>query len=277
MTVPSLSAPTKHGHLATDHISNGPLQQLDELQRLTEIAIDSYSSASCVPLSVVIPVYNEPKTVLAIVRQVRELPIEKQIIVVNDGSTDETRDNLATLDAYEDVLVIHHDRNQGKGAALRTGFAAAEGEIIIIQDADMEYRPTDILRVIKPLQANLCDVVYGSRYLGDSKQDPSRLHRFGNWFLTRFSNLLTGYRLTDMETCYKAFRREVIASISIEQSRFGFEPEITAKIAQRGMKILEVPVSYCSRSRADGKKIGFKDLINTLYCIVRYNVWNDNS
>jgi glycosyltransferase involved in cell wall biosynthesis len=168
------------------------------------------------------------------------------------------------------VVVLTHDQNQGKGAALRTGFQRACGDIVVIQDADLEYDPQDILQVIEPLQRRLADAVYGSRYLETPLQDPSWIHRFGNGCLTKFSNWMTGQRLTDMETCYKAFRREVLQRIQIEQSRFGFEPEITAKLSRLGIKIKEVNVRYHSRSRKDGKKIGWRDAINAIACIIRY-------
>ncbi len=170
------------------------------------------------------------------------------------------------------VEVVHHPVNRGKGAALQTGFERAVGEFVIVQDADLEYDPQDILKVIAPLQAGECSVVFGSRYLEHAQQDPSQLHRFGNWALTTLSNVLTGHRLTDMETCYKAFRRDLLQQIQIEQSRFGFEPEITAKLANRGIQIREVGISYNSRSRQEGKKIGWRDLVSAIYCILRYSL-----
>lgn len=223
-----------------------------------------------VELTVVIPVYNEPVTVFEIVDRVRALPISKQIVVVDDGSTDGTTEALERLSGLPDVVVLKHTVNRGKGAALQTGFEYAQGRFVIVQDADLEYDPQDILRVIAPLQSGQSDVVYGSRYLDNAEQDPSWLHRLGNWGLTTFSNVLTGHRLTDMETCYKAFRRDLLQQIRIEQDRFGFEPEITAKLAQRGVTIREVGISYACRSREEGKKIGWRDLFNALYCIVRY-------
>lgn len=246
--------------------------QLAQVQELLEQAAAAYSTV--IPeLTIVIPVYNEPETVIEIVQRVHRLPISKQIIVVNDGSTDSTGESLDQLAFLDDVEVIEHDINQGKGAALQTGFQHARGKYVIVQDADLEYDPIDILKVIAPLRNGQSDVVYGSRYLERAEQDPSRLHRFGNWLLTSFSNRMTGLQLTDMETCYKAFRREVLNRIQVEQMRFGFEPEITAKIARQQVRIQEVGVSYNSRSWSDGKKIGFWDLINTLYCIVRYNIF----
>jgi glycosyltransferase involved in cell wall biosynthesis len=236
-----------------------------------EQAVSTFAASDC-DLSVVIPVYNEPKTVLEIVERVRRLAISKQIIVVNDGSTDETPQALEQLARFKEVRVVHHPVNAGKGAALQTGFRLATGRFVIVQDADLEYDPSDILSVIEPLQNGSADVVYGSRYLERGDQDPSRLHRLGNWCLTTFSNLMTGYRLTDMETCYKAFRRELLSQIEIEQKRFGFEPEITAKLAKRKVRIAEVPVRYESRGWEEGKKIGIKDLFSTLFCILRYSL-----
>ena len=245
------------------------LDQLEHAAALIEQAAETLAPAQC-DLSVIIPVYNEPKTVLEIVDRVRRLAINKQIIVVNDGSTDETPEALRTLERFKEVRVVHHDVNAGKGAALQTGFRLATGKFVIVQDADLEYDPSDILKVIEPLVSGSADVVYGSRYLGQGHQDPSRLHRFGNWLLTSLSNLMTGYRLTDMETCYKAFRRDLLNQIEIEQKRFGFEPEITAKLAKRGVRIVEVPVRYESRGWEEGKKIGIRDLFSTLFCILRY-------
>jgi glycosyltransferase involved in cell wall biosynthesis len=255
---------------STETITNRAAAQLARVQELIEHAVDAYSAIQP-ELTIVIPVFNEPETVLEIVQRVHRLPISKQIIIVNDGSTDNTGESLDQLAYLDDVEIIEHDINRGKGAALQTGFQHARGKYVIVQDADLEYDPVDIMKVIEPLRNGLSDVVYGSRYLERAEQDPSRLHRFGNWMLTSFSNRMTGLRLTDMETCYKAFRRDVLNQIQVEQTRFGFEPEITAKIARQQVRIQEVGVSYNCRSWKEGKKIGFKDLINTLYCIVRYN------
>lgn len=222
-------------------------------------------------LSVVIPVYNEEATLAGILARVSRVPIPKEIIVVDDGSTDGTRMILETCAPVAGLRVLLQPRNAGKGAALRAGFAAARGDVIIVQDADLEYDPRDFPRLLQPILAGQADVVYGSRFLGAAPQDPSRLHRWGNSLLTRLSNLHTGLALTDMETCYKAFRREVLELIAIEQNRFGFEPEVTAKLARQGARILEVPITYRARSYAAGKKIGFRDAINALYCIVRYS------
>lgn len=241
----------------------------DWIQKAPQAEWDSHVKTGP-SLTVVIPVFNERNTVAEIIEQVAELEIDKQIILVDDGSTDGTQEVLSSYIGRKDFEVVLHPRNQGKGAALQSGFQRARGEIVIVQDADLEYDPKDILNVIAPILEGRSDVVYGSRYLANSVQDPSVIHRLGNWLLTQFSNWMTSNRLTDMETCYKAIRRTILQSIDIEQRRFGFEPEITAKLARRGHRILEVPISYRSRSWKEGKKIGVKDLINTLWCIVRY-------
>jgi glycosyltransferase involved in cell wall biosynthesis len=224
-------------------------------------------------LSIVIPAYNERHTILKIIEQVRKLDIDKQIIVVDDGSVDGTRELLAEAD-LQDVEVFFHECNQGKGAALQTGFRLADGDIVIVQDADLEYDPNDILRVIEPIQNGSTRVAYGSRYLEKRYYNSSWLHRFGNWTLTTLSNFANGQRLTDMETCYKAFRREVLEQLIVEQPRFGFEPEITAKLARQGYTITEVPVHYQARDWSEGKKIGVRDLISTVFCIFRYRYFS---
>lgn len=240
--------------------------QVDFLEQSTHEA----NSDQTPSLTIVIPVFNERGTVLEVLSRVEQLPLSKQIIIVDDGSTDGTRDLLTELSGRQGIEVVLHDGNQGKGAALQSGFQRARGEVVIVQDADLEYDPWDIPRVIAPILQGQSDVVYGSRYLNLAEQDPSALHRLGNWLLTKFSNWMTQNQLTDMETCYKAIRRSVLCSIPIEQKRFGFEPEITAKLAKGGHRILEVPISYRSRSWSEGKKIGVKDLFNTLWCIVWY-------
>ncbi len=257
-------------------IANRASAQLARVEELIEHAATPVTTTTTFTnvrpeLTIVIPVYNEPETIIEIVQRVHRLPIIKQIIIVNDGSTDTTGESLDTLAHLDNVEIIEHNINRGKGAALQTGFQHARGKFVIVQDADLEYDPIDILKVIEPLRSGISDVVYGSRYLESAQQDPSRMHRFGNWLLTSLSNRLTGLQLTDMETCYKAFRRDVLSQIHVEQNRFGFEPEITAKIAAKQVRIQEVGVSYNCRSWKEGKKIGVKDLINTLYCIVRYN------
>jgi len=273
---PSLNSPAVLAHPVTVEegaVAESSFAQLERAADWLAAAAQTLAAPQTCDLSVIIPVFNEPDTVLDIVARVRRLAISKQIIVVNDGSTDHTSQTLEHLQHFREVRVVHHPVNAGKGAALQTGFQLATGKYVIVQDADLEYDPGDILNVIQPLRDGTADVVYGSRYLAGPQQDPSALHRWGNWLLTSLSNLMTGYRLTDMETCYKAFRREVLQQIHIEQKRFGFEPEITAKLAKRGVKITEVPIRYASRGWKEGKKIGVGDLISTLCCIVRYRLF----
>ena len=221
-------------------------------------------------LTVVIPCYNEEKNIINIVNKVLESPIpNKEIIVVDDCSTDGTRN---VLDAKIKPLVskiIYHEKNQGKGGALKTGVAAATGDVVIIQDADLEYDPAEYPRVVMPIFKDKADVVYGSRFR-DNKMKGYLANRMANWFLTRLSNLFTHLKCTDMETCYKAFRRDVIQSVDIQEKRFGFEPEITAKIAKMGIRFKEVPISYNPRTNKEGKKIGVKDGVRAIYCIWRY-------
>jgi len=225
-------------------------------------------------LTVVIPCFNEATTILGLIERVRSSPIDsKQIIVVDDGSSDGTRELLQQLQA-DDLTVLLHDRNRGKGAALATGFTAARGEICIVQDADLEYDPMEYPLVIGPIVQGKADVVFGSRFQGAA---PHRVvyfwHRVGNGFLTLLSNMFTDLNLTDMETCYKAFRTEIIQSIRIREQRFGFEPEITAKLARRRCRIYEVGISYYGRTYEEGKKIGWRDGIRAIWCIVKYNTW----
>jgi glycosyltransferase involved in cell wall biosynthesis len=222
-------------------------------------------------LSVVVPCFNEERTVLELLDRVLASPWVADVVVVDDGSTDRTR---ALLDGITDdrVQVILHDVNRGKGAALRTGFAAASAEFVVVQDADLEYDPADYPVLLQPLLADDADVVFGSRFQSGR---PHRVHFFwhsvGNKTLTLLSNMFTDLNLTDMETCYKTFRREVIQGIDIREDRFGFEPEITAKIARGGWRVYEVGIAYSGRSYAEGKKIGWRDGFRALYCIVRYS------
>jgi glycosyltransferase involved in cell wall biosynthesis len=228
-----------------------------------------------VKLSVVIPCYNEVATIDRILAAVRASHHpDKEIIVVDDGSTDGTRERITgELRPLIDQLVMH-ERNQGKGAALRSGIRAATGDVVIIQDADLEYDPNEFPKLLAPIEEDRADVVFGSRFMGAA---PHRVlyfwHRVGNGFLTLLSNMLTNLNLTDMETCYKAFRREVIQSITIEENRFGFEPEITAKVAKLKCRIYEVGISYYGRTYAEGKKIGYKDGFRAIWCILKYNLF----
>jgi glycosyltransferase involved in cell wall biosynthesis len=237
-------------------------------------------------LSVVIPIYNERNTIREILRQVRAVPIKKQIILVDDCSKDGTREILRDLAAEEpDLTIRFHERNQGKGAALRTGFAHATGQIVIVQDADLEYDPGQYLQLIQPIVEGRADVVYGSRFIGETHRVLYFWHYLANRFLTLLSNVFTNLNLTDMEVCYKVFRREVIQGITMKSDRFGFEPEVTAKVARfqipavegrpaRRCRVYEMPVSYNGRDYREGKKIGWKDGVQALYCILRY-AWAD--
>jgi len=221
-------------------------------------------------LTVVIPCYNEEKSIAALVKKVVDAPIKKkEIIVVEDHSTDGTREVLEAQIKPLVSKILYHEVNMGKGAALRTGFKAATGDVVIIQDADLEYDPADYPKVVGPVFSGEADVVYGSRFL-NQKRKGYLANRLANRFLTSYSNLFTHQKLTDMETCYKVFKREVIQSIDIEENRFGFEPEVTAKISRMGIKIKEVPISYDPRTNKEGKKIGFKDGIRALKVIWKY-------
>jgi len=220
-------------------------------------------------LSVVMPAYNERGTIEEIIRRVKATPYRKEIIVVDDASTDGTREWLKALDDPE-VRVLFHDRNRGKGAALRTGFAEARGDIVVIQDADLEYDPRDYGRLLQPILDGHADVVYGSRFLGGPQRVHLFWHRAGNWLVTFLSNMLTNLNLSDMETCYKVFRADVLKKLSIRSDRFGVEPEITAKVARLGCRVYEVPISYYGRDYSEGKKITWRDGLAALWHIFRF-------
>ena len=235
-------------------------------------------------LSVVVPVYNETATIREVLKRVARSPVAKEVIVVDDGSTDGTADILKDLDTLKaflakesspapfDLKVLFHQRNQGKGAAIRTALGAVTGDIVLIQDADLEYDPADYPILLGPLLDGKADVVYGSRFLGFPHRVLFFWHMVGNKFLTLLSNMFTNLNLTDMETGYKAFRAELLKNITLRSNRFGFEPEVTAKIARQGARVYEVPISYAGRTYAEGKKINWKDGIVALWAIVRYNL-----
>ena len=225
-------------------------------------------------LSIIIPCYNEAKTIISLIDAVKKSPVKnREIIIVDDGSKDGTSDILGRLNDPE-VRIIFHSKNKGKGAALRTGFSEAKGDICIVQDADLEYDPQEFPLVIQPILDGKADVVFGSRFQSGR---PHRVvyfwHRIGNGLLTLMSNFFTDLNLSDMETCYKAFRREVIQSVNIKENRFGFEPEVTAKISKMDIRIYEVGISYYGRTYDEGKKIGWKDGVRAVYCILKYNLW----
>ncbi len=224
-------------------------------------------------LSVVIPCYNEVATAEHLLRRVRAVPLRMEVIVVDDGSTDGTRDLLRRLETEGLIdLLILHERNAGKGAALRTGFARATGDVVVVQDADLEYDPAEFPVLLEPILKGEADAVYGSRFLGGPHRVLLFWHSVGNRFLTLLSNMFTDLNLTDMETCYKVVRRELLQSLSLSADRFGIEPELTARLAQTGARIYELPVSYHGRSYAEGKKIGWKDGVSAIWSIFKYNL-----
>lgn len=222
-------------------------------------------------LSIIIPAFNEAAFLPEVIRRVKETPYDKEIIIVDDGSTDGTPEYLNDLNA-KDIKIIFHNENMGKGAAVRSGLAVATGDVVIIQDADLEYDPKDYQVLLEPIIDGKADVVYGSRFLGGPHRVLFFWHSVGNSLITLLSNMLTDLNLTDMETGYKAFRKEVFTNIRIESNRFGFEPEITSKVAKKGFRIYEVPISYSGRSYQEGKKITWKDGIKAIFTVLRYNL-----
>ena len=225
-------------------------------------------------LSVIVPCFNEINTLDKVINKIQNSPVDsKEIIIVDDYSTDGSRELLKKVSS-KNIKTIFHDRNRGKGASLDSGISIAKGKIIIIQDADLEYDPDEYPRIISPIIEDKADVVYGSRFQGGQ---PHRVvyfwHSVGNGFLTLLSNIFTDINLTDMETCYKAFRREIIQKIKIEEKRFGFEPEITAKISKLNCRIYEVGISYYGRTYKEGKKIGWRDGVRAIWCILKYNLF----
>ena len=221
-------------------------------------------------LSVIMPVYNEEDTVSEIVRRVREIDLVTEIVIVDDGSQDGTREILQELSDLPDVFVVEHEQNQGKGVAVVTGLRAARGKLIVVQDADLEYDPKDYEKLVQPLIEGQCDVVYGSRFRQTNIQTKNLMNLLANKFLTLMTNLIYGSRLTDMETCYKVFRREVVEDMTIQARRFEFEPEFTAKVLKRGYRIIEIPISFDPRGYSEGKKINAWDGVVALWTLIKY-------
>jgi len=226
-------------------------------------------------LSIIIPVYNEIRTILMVIKRVQETPFDKEIIIVDDGSTDGTRDILIE-NGDKSVTLLFHESNQGKGRAIRTAIPHITGDIVIIQDADMEYHPSDYPHLLAPFLEGKADAVYGSRFLGGPHRVLFFWHWVANKLITTLSNMLTNLNLSDIETGYKAFKADVIKRINIESKRFGFEPEITAKVAKLGCRIYEVPISYWGRDYSEGKKIGWKDGVAAIYWVIKYNLFCRN-
>jgi len=234
---------------------------------------ETKTAAPC--LSIVVPVYNEAATIAAVIRTVLAQPLVQEVVIVEDGSKDGTWEALQKLPAEDArVKLFRHEQNQGKGAALRTGFAQASAPIVLVQDADMEYDPTEYATLVGPILVGKADAVFGSRFQGAGAHRVLYFwHSVGNTFLTLLSNMCTNLNLTDMETCYKAFRTDIIQAITIREKRFGFEPEITAKVARLRCRIYEVGISYYGRTYDEGKKIGWKDGVRAIWCILKYNLW----
>lgn len=268
---PSSGAPATSDREYLDRALSTLEQAETGLARAAEL---DESRRTALAVSILMPVYNERDTIREIVSRVRAAGVHQEIVIVDDCSTDGTRDILIELDREQDVRVVMHGYNRGKGAALRTAMAHASGDVLLIQDADLEYNPSDYATLLAPIERGEADVVYGSRFLENAHQDPSLLHRLGNRALTLASNLTTGLRLTDMETCYKVMRRDALRGMMLREDRFGFEPEITAKLARRKCRLVEAPVSYDSRGYEEGKKIGVRDGLRALWCILRYAWWD---
>ena len=267
--------------LADDCRSSGEqpatASRVELLEQLLTPAVCQQLSIYTLPqqflLSVVMPVYNERATVEEIVRRVSRCGIRCEIIIVDDGSTDGTRDILSSWHDREGIRVIFHDVNQGKGAALKTGFVAAKGDVVVIQDGDLEYDPVEYVKLLQPIILGKADVVYGSRFSSNDRPVYPYWHQTANRLITLLSNMFTNRKLSDVETCYKMFRREVIDQIAagLQEKSFGVELEITAKLARLpDVKIYERPISYCARSYADGKKIGWRDALRAIFCVLRY-------
>jgi glycosyltransferase involved in cell wall biosynthesis len=232
------------------------------------------TGAAIVKLSVIIPVYNEAETVLEVIAQVRSCGVDElQIIVVNDGSSDGTRERLESLPPAPDMVIRHHEQNQGKGAAIRTAQSMVSGDVVVIQDADLEYSPREFPKLLAPIAEDRADAVYGSRYSGREILVDSFWHYLGNKLLTTLSNMLSNIHLTDMETCYKMMRADIFKELDLECRRFGIEPEVTAKLARSGCRIYEVPIAYEARRFDEGKKIGWKDGVAAVWYIVKYNLF----
>ena len=240
------------------------------------MAVDSKPQKNANRLSVVIPIYNERETVREIIRRVTavDVGLEKELVLIDDASTDGTWDIIREFEGKPGFSIHRHERNRGKGAALQTGFEGSSGDIVIVQDADLEYDPDDYPKLLEPILKEKADVVYGSRFAGgESHRVLFFWHSVANKLLTLLSNMVTNLNLTDMETCYKAFRSDVLKNIRLREERFGFEPEITAKVAHLGVRVYEVGISYSGRDYAEGKKIGWKDGIRALWCIIKYGLF----